>query len=156
VSERKGLTAPANAAEELQRLMREETNEDNFIASLEGRKEALHVPSNEGVKEGRKEHSNEGTSAPLLGGTSAPSLEGAKKDRKETSSQGSREGRVTGWKEAVKVRAKERGKEDRKVRLNVDIPANLHLRLKMWCLREGYNLNELIPALVAEFMEGEG
>ncbi len=147
MSERKGLTAPANAAEELQRLMREETNEDNFLASLEGRKEGAKLPPNDGVKEGRKEGANEGRSTPLL--------EGVKKDRKETSSQGSRAGRGAGWKEAVKVHAKEGEKEDRKVRLNVDMPANLHLRLKMWCLREGYNLNELIPALVAEFMEGE-
>jgi len=147
VSERKGLTAPSNAAEELQRLMREEHEED------------------------RKSPSNEGSFQPSLEVSRPP----AKEDRKETSFQDrkpqrvpqkkealklpSNEGRLEsseeGWGEDVKARAKAGSREERKVRLNVDIPASIHLTMKMWCLREGYNLNEVIPALVAAFLEGE-
>lgn len=127
MAERKGLTAPANAAEELKRIMQEEANE------------ATKPPSLEDGKAGSNE------------GSFPPSLETAQEDRKETSYQGNREG----WKEAVKARAKAGDKESRKVRLNVDIPADIHLQMKLWCLKEGYNLNEVIPALVAQFLEGE-
>jgi hypothetical protein len=135
VAERRGLTAPANPAEELKRIMQEEakeamkasSQEASFLPSLEGAQEDRKLPSGKGAEEGRKASSQE---ASFL-----PSLED--------------------WKENVKARAKAGGREERKVRLNVDIPADIHLQMKMWCLKEGYNLNEVIPALVALFLEGE-
>ena len=127
MADRRGLSAPTDPAGELRRIMREEE------------------------KEGRKETSNEGSFT--------PSLEGTQEDRKETSSQGRKEGAQApvkeGWKEGVKARAKAGTKGEMKVRLNVDIPANTHLMMKIWCLQEGYNLNELVPALVAAFLEEE-
>ena len=127
MAERRGFTAPADPGAELKRLMQEEAEEDRKETSNEGMKEASY--------EARK----------------LPSLEATQEDRKETSY----EGRKEGWKERVKTRAKEGDKEVRKVRLNVEMPADIHLQMKMWCLREGYNLNEVVPALVAIFLEGE-
>ena len=134
MAERRGLTAPSDPAGELRQLMREE-------------------------EEGRKETSNEAVKPPSLEGGKEGAREGIREDRKETSYQGRKEAvkppAEEGWKVDVKARAKAGAKEQRKVRLNVDIPADIHLAMKMWCLREGYNLNELVPALVAAFMEGE-
>ena len=60
------------------------------------------------------------------------------------------------WWEDVKTRAKAGGQDGRKVRLNVDVDEGVHLRMKLWCIKNGYKFNEMIPALMAAFLDEIG
>jgi hypothetical protein len=66
-----------------------------------------------------------------------------------------REALQQAWSEDVKARAKKGSPEGRRVRLNVDVDESVHLRMKLWCIKNGYKFNEMIPALMTAFLEAE-
>jgi hypothetical protein len=56
----------------------------------------------------------------------------------------------------VKARAKVGSSDGRRVRLNVDVDEDVHLRMKIWCVTHGYKFNEMVPALLAAFLDEAG
>lgn len=135
MAERKGLSRPTDPARELQEIMRAEAQEGRKEASQEDtgahRQETVQTDSREAVRQAVQE------------------------DRKETAGLSALLPVQTDWREAVKALAKAPPIEGKRARLNVDVPADVHLRVKVWCLQQGYQLNELVPALLQAFIEGE-
>jgi hypothetical protein len=38
----------------------------------------------------------------------------------------------------------------------VDVDEDVHLRMKIWCVKNGYKFNEMVPALLAAFLDEAG
>lgn len=140
--QRRGLTRPTDPARELAEIMRGEEQQQG-----EGRKEAAQEATFTGSREAMKLPSQEASHA--------GAQQYGQEDRQETSGVAAQLPAQEDWKAAVKAAAKQPAGEGRRARLNVDVPADIHLRVKLWCLKEGYQLNELVPALLAAFIEGE-
>ena len=172
-----GLTLPSNPAQELQRIIAEEGRGNSTSNAGSGSSEPPPSPSppneetfitsKEGSHEGRKEGANVRTSARANDvsneGRGTRRKEGAgtraNPPSKERASEGAGVGAGTRFLEDVLGRVKEGRQDGGKevlTRLNVDIPDDLHLRLKMHCLKNGIKLRQLVPALLEAYLEEAG
>jgi hypothetical protein len=136
---RGGLSLPTSSASQaLQELLKDEhrPTRDGPASAPEAPEPQPHSASNEVLKEGvnppTKARIREGRKLPLR----APSNEA--------------------WWEGVKARAKVGSSDGRRVRLNVDVDEDVHLRMKIWCVKNGYKFNEMVPALLAAFLDEAG
>jgi len=131
---RGGLSLPTGSAgQALQDLMKDEQRPVRIDDPLPDPTPPLQVPSPEAVRE--------------------PSYEGRKAQSRTPMKFPVQEGVRAVWTEDVKERAKAGGNEGRKVRLNVDVDEAVHLRMKIWCITNGFKFNEMIPALIAAFLD---
>lgn len=140
---RGGFTLPAGSASQaLQELLKDEHGsrpdpEESAAPTPPAEEPAPSPPSHEVLKEVSNER------------TEVPTKERSLITRKVSSRAGPKET----WWEGVKARAKAGSSEGRRVRLNVDVDEDVHLRMKIWCVTNGYKFNEMVPALLAAFLE---
>ena len=143
IEKRGGLYLPSGSASQaLQELLKDERRPaPDEPAIVPQPAEALTLPaSNEVLKEGTQEAVNPPTKA--------RTREGGKVSLRTPSNEA--------WWEGVKARAKAGSSDGRRVRLNVDVDEDVHLRMKIWCVKNGYKFNEMVPALLAAFLDEAG
>jgi hypothetical protein len=140
---RGGLTLPTGSASQaLQELLKDERQPapDEPASIPQPAEELSRSASNEVLKEGIQDALKPSVNPRSRGGRKEPARASSNKP----------------WWEGVKTRAKTGSSERRRVRLNVDVDEDVHLRMKIWCVKNGYKFNEMVPALLAAFLDEAG
>lgn len=87
-------------------------------------------------------------------GKSESKQAGGNEGAREGGREDGREPESEDWREAVRESARKAGSGPvRTTRLNADVDEALHTRLRIHCMEQGLRLKELIPALLAAYLE---